>query len=141
MYSVVVGEQNTETDPDCQDGTICNTERKEIFVEEIIKHESYNSPRYANDIAILRLASDIDFSGEYVKPICLPMTNALVQQSFSYLIVSGWGTTENQTGSVDLLKARLDVVPIQDCRTALLTKVFNDDQVCAKGNGIVDTCG
>lgn len=136
----MVGEHNTKEDPDCQDG-ICNRERKEIFIEEQIHHESYNTPRYANDIGLLRLATDIDFSGEYVKPICLPMTNALVRQNFSYLIVSGWGTTENQTASTELLKARLDVLPIEDCRTALLNRVFNDDQVCAKGNGIVDTCG
>lgn len=136
---MVVGDQNTGTDPDCSEGT-CNRERKELFVEETIPHSSYNNPRYANDIALLRLSSDIDFSGEYVKPVCLPVTSVLQSKVVPFLIISGWGTTENNTASQDLLKGRVNVVPINDCRVAHRQNQLTDDQLCAKGKGIIDTC-
>lgn len=139
LYSVIVGEQNTGTDPDCLEG-VCNNERQEILVDQVIPHATYDTPRFANDIALIRLTQEIAFSGDYVKPVCLPTTDDLVNRTFGYLVVSGWGTTEDNSPSVELLKARLNVVPIQDCRTAHRQNQLTDDQVCAKGKGIVDTC-
>lgn len=139
VHSVIVGEQNTATDPDCENG-VCNGERQEILIEGLTPHPSYNTPRYANDIALVRLSQDLEFSGDYVKPVCLPITNELVKKTFTKLIVSGWGTTENSTTSEYLLKASLNVVPIEDCRTAHRIRQLGDDQICAKGKGIVDTC-
>lgn len=108
-------------------------------MQETIPHPSYNDPRYANDIALLRLSSDIDF-GEYVKPVCLPVTSVLLTKVVPFLIISGWGTTENNTASQDLLKGRVNVVPISDCRVAHRQNQLTDDQLCAKGKGIIDTC-
>lgn len=145
LYSVIVGEQNTVTDPDCMDG-VCNQERQEIMFEKIIPHPSYNCPRkYSNDIALIRLSNDIDLGGHFIKPICLPTSDDLMRRNLTYFIVSGWGVTENNnsTQSEDLLKTRLDMVTIESCNVALsLGRRFLNDtiQFCAKGKGIADTC-
>lgn len=136
---MILGEQNTVTDPDCVDG-VCNDEKQEILVDKVVVHKQYNNPRWANDIALVRLSQDANFNGDYIKPVCLPITNTLVEQTLRTVIAAGWGTTENQTQSTDLLKARLSVVPINDCRTALRLNQLDDNQLCAKGAGIVDTC-
>lgn len=139
LYSVIVGEQDTGTHPDCMDG-VCNSDRQEIFFDQVVTHSSYDKPRFANDIALIRLSQDINFASEYVKPVCLPITQTLVNQQFQYMIVSGWGMTEAQSPSQDLLRARVNVVPINDCRVAHRQNQLTDDQVCAKGKDIVDTC-
>lgn len=139
LYSVVVGEQNTETDPDCEDD-FCNNDRREVFFEDFIVHESYDRPRFSNDIAIIRLSEDLSFASDYVKPVCLPITSDRLNYNVAKLIVAGWGTTENQTQATDLLKAPLTVVPISDCRTALKLNTATDDQICAKGKGMTDSC-
>lgn len=139
LYSVIVGEHNTETHPDCQD-EVCNNDRREYFVEQVVSHERYNMPRYANDIGLIRVSQDINFDSDFVKPTCLPITNALVSRAVQNLIVSGWGTTETNAPSTELLRARLTVVPINDCKVALRQNQLTDDQLCAKGKGTIDTC-
>lgn len=119
---------------------VCNPARKEFFFDRVISHESYNTPRYANDIALIRLSQDISFAEDYIKPVCLPITTTLVNQNVKNLILAGWGTTEKQVTSPELLKARLSVVPLDDCRAAHRRVTLDDKQICVKGSGNVDSC-
>lgn len=55
--------------------------------------------------------------------------------------MAGWGATEGYLHSSELVKAKLRVVPMDDCRAALgQTLSFDEKQVCAQGRGIVDSC-
>lgn len=139
FYSIVLGEHNTATDPDCQDG-LCSPSTREVFFDRVIAHPSYNTPRFANDIAVVRLSEDLTFNEDHIKPVCLPITWTLQTQSLKSLVVAGWGTTETQAPSQELLKARLSVASLDECRDVHRTVQFSDNQICAKGPGIVDTC-
>ena len=80
---VVVGEHNM-----C-DGV--NEGGQLIHVEHFIERSDYNKYTYANDIAILKLKTDIKF-GAHVKPACLP-TNPSQSYAGKRAIASGWGQT------------------------------------------------
>lgn len=67
--SVRLGEHNTETDIDCLDngfgGQECAPAPINIPIEEQIAHEDYvpTNPNQYHDIALLRLARNVPFSG------------------------------------------------------------------------------
>uniref|UniRef100_A0A182N384 Peptidase S1 domain-containing protein n=1 Tax=Anopheles dirus TaxID=7168 RepID=A0A182N384_9DIPT len=42
-----------------------------LVVKDIILHDRYDQPKYANDIAILKLHREINFIN-YIKPVCVP---------------------------------------------------------------------
>lgn len=56
----------------------------------IISHESYNTPRYDNDIALLRTTRQIQFIGGQIGAVKLPKAD-LAEQGGQQVIVSGWG--------------------------------------------------
>jgi len=60
-------------------------------VERFIRHKEYDSDKKSNDIAILKLNTDIKF-GDHVKPACLP-TDPDDDFDGMTATVSGWGTT------------------------------------------------
>jgi len=62
-----------------------------IQVESFIEHPDYDPNGKPNDIAILKLKTDIKF-GDHVKPACLP-TNPDDDFDGMTAIVSGWGKT------------------------------------------------
>merc|ERR1719219_2067393 len=81
--SVIVGEHNLN------DGV--NEGGQYIQVEKFIKRSDYDSTNIVNDIAILKLKSDIKFTNN-VKPACLP-TDTSKTYVGEWGIVSGYGGT------------------------------------------------
>lgn len=54
-----MGEYDTTTDTDCEileDDEVCTKPVQDIGIGSIISHPNYNKPKYANDIALIRLA-------------------------------------------------------------------------------------
>jgi hypothetical protein len=50
-----LGDTDTTREGECnEDGTFC-AEEKDLSIEQVIVHPNYNNPRYANDIALIRL--------------------------------------------------------------------------------------
>jgi len=81
-YTVRVGEWFLKK----SDGT-----EKDFKVSELHVHEMYDQgKRFNNDIALLKLASPVDFSGPYAGPACLPDTGKDYRESQN-CILSGWG--------------------------------------------------
>lgn len=110
LMAVRLGEHNTATDPDCVPygdyDAVCAPNYLRVQVEEQIVHERYapTSRQQLNDIALLRLAREINFN-PYVKPICLPARDNLSRR----LLVAGWGKTEARSESELKLKVALPV--------------------------------
>lgn len=152
IHSVVLGEHTKGQDKDCNvyldpqgevDETDC-AESIEVFrIESFEVHQDYNRPKYSNDIGLIRLDRDVTMK-DHIKPICLPVTAALQRQVFEKYVVTGWGTTENQTGSNILLEAILPHVDISECQLKMdenrLSIRLSDKQMCAGGKERVDTC-
>lgn len=96
---VRLGEYNTEDDIDCiynssqQLDTDCADAPINVRVQSVHVPD-YNPNTFANDIALVRLAEDVQFSG-FIKPICLPRSAAdsgLV--AGNNVTVAGWGHTD-----------------------------------------------
>lgn len=60
-----------------------------INVEEIIKHEEYDSDTTDNNIMLLKLEEEAAL-GEHVQPVCLPEMNQSVPEG-SICYATGWG--------------------------------------------------
>lgn len=121
----------------------CADEAENFGVESMIVHENYNRPKYSNDIGLVRLDRDVVMK-DHIKPICLPVTPTLKAAQFERYLVTGWGTTENQTGSDVLLSAVVPRVSNSECQAKMTQNRLNvqlsDLQMCAGGEGLVDTC-
>jgi hypothetical protein len=96
-----LGEWDKSTDLDCTgipDDLDCVTEPvQDIPIQYIVHHQNWNTETNSDDIALIRMQTPARYN-LYVRPICLPYTTDL--RSFNlmngkYLIVSGWGLTDN----------------------------------------------
>uniref|UniRef100_UPI0037E80B42 hyaluronan-binding protein 2-like n=1 Tax=Semicossyphus pulcher TaxID=241346 RepID=UPI0037E80B42 len=116
-----------------------------IPVMQTIVHENYRESQSAlyNDIALLKLkVTDSPHCANetrFVKAACLP------DQIFSpgqECVVSGWGATETQRLSGQLLNARVFVISDQKCRTPpIYGSVLDDSMFCAGTlQGGIDSC-
>ncbi|KAJ6643052.1 Trypsin-1 [Pseudolycoriella hygida] len=83
-------------------------------VKRIVRHASYSSSNYDNDIALLRLDEVLKFDN-LLRPVCLPTPG----KSFSGYdgIVTGWGATqENGDVSVTLMEVTVPIHSNSECR-------------------------
>ncbi|EDS32664.1 coagulation factor VII [Culex quinquefasciatus] len=147
IISVRVGENDINQPIDCNvdDGEPdCAPAPQDINVEQIIRHPGHSDRSKKNDIALLRLERPAVL-GRSVIPICLP--NGSPEQRIvnpSFLVVSGWGLTENGT-SFDVLRyARVPPVSLEDCGIKLrgldATLRLDQSQICAGGVDQIDNC-
>ena len=60
---------------------------QKIPIEELIVHPQYNKLNLANDIALARLATAVDTSLPNVRPICLPIIDAIRSYDLSSLFM------------------------------------------------------
>lgn len=58
MYSVLVrlGELDATAENVCADGRADCNEIQDYIIENIIHHSGYDTPKYSNDIALIRLS-------------------------------------------------------------------------------------
>lgn len=66
IVAVRLGEYNLRTDPDCKfvddNQQECNSPVQDIPIESLIPHPKYNTPRYANDVGLVRLSKTPDMT-------------------------------------------------------------------------------
>jgi trypsin len=107
-------------------------------VTKIIQHESYNSATISNDVAMLRLDSELDWT-DFVMPIAIPEHG---QDSAGDSQISGWGTLGSGGSSPQVLHTV--IVPIisdDECRAQYGTDAIFDSMICAgRPEGGVDSC-
>uniref|UniRef100_A0A1B0GPA5 Uncharacterized protein n=1 Tax=Phlebotomus papatasi TaxID=29031 RepID=A0A1B0GPA5_PHLPP len=87
------------------------TRERQVF--KIIPHPSYNTSLLLDDIALLRLSREINYS-DYIQPICLWNPNTKLSEK-NLGVAVGWGHTENDTISDVLRYVELPVVSTITC--------------------------
>uniref|UniRef100_A0A673BR03 trypsin n=1 Tax=Sphaeramia orbicularis TaxID=375764 RepID=A0A673BR03_9TELE len=125
-FQVVMGGVNINQDEDMD---------QTIPVVETIVHEQYRETPNAvyNDIALLKLqVTDAPYCAKetrFVRSVCLP------DQMFpagKECVISGWGATENQTYSSQLLNARVLMISQERCRAPhIYGSVLDNSMLCA----------
>ncbi|XP_066900724.1 transmembrane protease serine 9 [Halyomorpha halys] len=90
--------------------------------------------RYADDVALLELNSEIKFNSA-IMPICIDWSSEyLVEQLPTAGTVVGWGATENSTISNELLMANLKFIEFTKCRdrsSINFSYFITSDKFCA----------
>lgn len=85
-------ECNAVTDPRC------SARYQDFAIEQIIPHESYDVPKYANDIALIKLRETTE-TYNIISPLCLP-TDQYAPYALNLTgqlgIIAGWGSTSNR---------------------------------------------
>lgn len=99
--AVRVGEWDLRTEPDCHwyinGNEVCSDFHEDIDFSHVIIHDQYIRRKTDHDIALIRLASDLEYT-DNVKPVCLP-SYGLNTPAGDKVVVAGWGLTENGTYS------------------------------------------
>merc|ERR1719361_1382629 len=116
-------------------------DQKDIAVSRVVLHESYDSWTVENDICMLKLDSNADFSSSVIGSISLP-SNGEEYSAGTMCTVSGWGTT-TEGGSLGrtLMKVDVPVVSDDDCRSSYGQNDIADSMICAGyDQGGEDSC-
>ncbi|KAF2905775.1 hypothetical protein ILUMI_00397 [Ignelater luminosus] len=123
----------------------------EVSVESITTHPEYVCRKVKNDLAILKLDSDLQWS-EFARPACLPASSgANGYTNFANVLatVAGWGWTneDSQKGSRAnvLQKAKVNILETEKCREWYKSQgkkgKIQETQMCAGyETGGVDSC-
>ncbi|KRF98266.1 uncharacterized protein Dwil_GK27851 [Drosophila willistoni] len=103
-------------------------------IQQIIPHEHYSATRRINDIALLKLSTDVQFKF-HINVICLPTSHELMQsaENRSYYKAAGWGLTEYGNYS------NVPVETMVTRRNCELNSINDNTKICAGGH-INDTC-
>ncbi|CRL02376.1 CLUMA_CG015259, isoform A [Clunio marinus] len=144
IAAVRLGEHDLTTDPDCKliddNREECNPPFQDIEIEKLIPHFQYNTPRYANDIGLVKLAQSPDMS-QGIVPICLPINNEMQQTISNRFTVAGFGFTENGRESNVLLKVLLPKVSKEKCQEMHSSIIqLSEGHQCYGGESIRDSC-
>ncbi|GJQ82099.1 putative trypsin-like serine protease [Trypoxylus dichotomus] len=101
-----MGMINTENDED--DDVIVET-----VIKRFIKHPGYKKPSKYNDIALIELIMNVEFT-PFVRPACVNTKSALEEHS---AIATGFGKTDvdDEEGSQVLKKVTLDMISHDEC--------------------------
>jgi len=137
--AVTIGDHNileTATEP----------EQRWIDVEEIIEHPGYDGD-VVNDIAVIRLADEVDLS--LFSPVCIPPMSVASSEEFAgqNATAVGWGTLEYESGDFpDTLQELQGLLPIVTRADCVDNEYIREDDLvpgmfCAGGPGLgIDTC-
>ncbi|KAG8236453.1 hypothetical protein J437_LFUL016750 [Ladona fulva] len=121
----------------------CAPEPEDIPIAQMVVHPQYTGKSgLQNDIALIRLTSQINFSSDSVRPVCLPIGLSVQEQNLvgKWLTVAGWGVTEKYTSSRVLLKGNVPVKSNAECEQLYKNQlqISNTSQLCT--GGVRDTC-
>ena len=110
---------------------------KQVDIAEIFIHEGYNAATSRHDIAVLKLAEEVDI--ETYTPACMAQTSDEDTFYGKTALAYGWGALSyGGPYSDDLLEVEVSVVPPQQC-AASMGRV-HAGQICAGGELGRDSC-
>jgi len=116
-------------------------DQTDIKVKHIYLHENYDSWTIENDICLLQLKEDADFSSDNIGAIDFP-SDGEEYDAGTVCTVTGWGTTsEGGNLAHKLQKVDVPVVSDKDCRSAYGQSEITDSMICAGlDEGGKDSC-
>ena len=85
-----------------------------ISVKEILHYPSYVSSRQGDDIALIRIHSDIEWN-DFVQPVCLPADKSSLF-SGATATVAGWGLKGDGHLANELQKVDVPILANDDCQ-------------------------
>ncbi|XP_062705389.1 transmembrane protease serine 9 [Aedes albopictus] len=89
---------------------------RQFDVDKIIRHDDYDKETFENDIALLKLYSEITFTN-YIQPVCLWQGDTQLSKIVSKIgYVVGWGLDEGYSLPKYLLEATMPIVSSKECR-------------------------
>lgn len=96
---------------------VCAPPVQNIDVESIVPHPNYNTPKFSNDIMVIKLKTPADITQSNVETICLPVTPKMNEKSaLKLMIITGWGRTAHLGNNSDvLLKAKIPFLNLKAC--------------------------
>ncbi|KAL2103148.1 hypothetical protein ACEWY4_000016 [Coilia grayii] len=112
-----------------------------VGVEKIIYHNRYRPRGLDYDIALIKLANPLSFSG-LVQPICLPGSGEFFKEG-SLCWISGWGSQEyDGETSVSLQGARVPLISSKVCvQPGVYPGIISPAMICAGYlEGGTDSC-
>ncbi|XP_025993279.1 serine protease easter [Solenopsis invicta] len=149
LIGVRVGDHDISTERDCEKDTngeevFCAEKYQEFNVSSVHFHPEYSNSTQQNDIALIKLNNSIDFTPLSVKPICLPFGSA-TNLTHSKATVTGWGLTQYDVSSPDLLQAKLPMVPNEECKEIYRANnksyvQISYKQLCTRSQMKADVC-
>merc|ERR1719445_2041782 len=128
-----------------RDPTLVRLGEPDINIDQVFKHPDWDSTTLENDIAIVKLSSNVTYS-ESISPICLP--DDYEDQDLVALlnsldpVVVGWGATQTYGPAETVLRqATVPLVTRGQCSAAYsgVEVSIDETKVCA-GQGGTDTC-
>ncbi|KAG7204081.1 hypothetical protein KM043_001932 [Ampulex compressa] len=143
VSGIRLGEHNTATDPDCEDG-YCGEPVQDFQPATIIVHADYNQRLYKNDIAIIRLDKPAVYNG-LVRPICMVKGELLTKNFVGEMAeVAGWGIYDinDPKPSTILQTLKVPIVATEQCAKAFKSYTdVGERQLCVGGVVGEDSCG
>ncbi|XP_051822630.1 transmembrane protease serine 11F-like [Antechinus flavipes] len=110
-------------------------------VDTIIVHEKYNNITHENDIALMQLAENVEFSNE-IQRVCLPESYIKLPPHTS-VFVTGFGSVVDDGPTQNVLhQARVEIISTDVCnRTDVYNGLIKKGMLCAGFmEGKVDAC-
>lgn len=107
-------------------------------VSAIVRHRSFDTESYNNDIALLKLRKPVNFS-KIIKPVCLPPPS--IDPAGKEGVVVGWGrTSEGGQLPAVVQEVRVPILSLNQCRGLKYraSKITNN-MLCA-GRASTDSC-
>ncbi|CAK1552927.1 unnamed protein product [Leptosia nina] len=98
-------------------------------VERLVVHESYNSGLISNDISLVKVTEDIEFT-DRVQPILLPESNT---EANAELLLTGWGRLSYPGNLPEVLQMiNVTALSVDDCQSKFngINPVY-DTQICS----------
>ncbi|XP_078577348.1 trypsin-3-like [Branchiostoma floridae x Branchiostoma japonicum] len=107
--------------------TSTDSTQQDFSVTRIIMHESYDSNRINNDVALMKLSGNAQFNN-YVSPICLPTQDVAAGTN---CVTTGWGDT-GSGASTYLMQATVPIMEWNKCNSAqYMNGAITDKMICA----------
>jgi trypsin len=116
---------------------------KLVKVAKVTQHAEYDKKTIKNDIAVLKLASSLEF-GDRISAVALPSSADDVPPVGTRCSVTGWGSTSHGGGSLpsNLLVAYVDIIDHEQCKEYYADRhEVDNSMICAgvRGGG-KDAC-
>ncbi|XP_028027105.1 phenoloxidase-activating factor 3-like isoform X2 [Bombyx mandarina] len=108
-----------------------------MYGEDVIRHPLYDDNSLSNDIALIRLRGNVQYT-DYIRPICLPPINIDDPEFSNFrLAVAGWGSNGRFISDIKQSTV-VNLVPQARCK--FFYPALSDTQLCAAGYSGEDTC-